>query len=249
MKRLLTSVLFFLGLAASVTAQQLPNSNFEDWSGEKFDSKEQPKSWFCSNVTQAGFSFNFAHKEAGRSGNALMVQDQDLKVMGIGETSPGYVALGHPWVYLEGLKVSGATAGTYGGVDWTYRPDSISVWIKRTGNNIDKEDFHILYYAWTGTALGEKYKSKDGNCTETAKTDEESDIRLALDGNECGTVQKANQVAEGWWRERKEYANWTNVRVPIYYMSNDVPEKMNVIFSASNYPNFRANSGDRKSVV
>lgn len=236
----------FMILAACVLpihAQQLPNSNFDDWSGEKFDSKEQPASWFCSNVTQAGFSFNFAHKETGRSGNALMVQDQDLKVMGIGETSPGYVALGHPWVYLEGLNVSGASAGTYGGINWTYRPDTLSVWIKRTGNNISKEDYHILYYAWSGTAKGEKYKAKDGNCSEVKKTDEESDIRLALDGNECGTLVTANQIAEGWWRERKEYANWTNIRVPIYYMSDATPEKMNVIFSASNYPNFRANDG------
>ena len=69
----------------------------------------------------------------------------------------------------------------------------------------------------------------------------ESDIRLALNANECGTDQMANQIAEGMWRERKTYAEWTNIRVPIYYFNNDVPTMMNIIFSASNYPNYRAN--------
>ena len=225
-------------------AQQVPNAGFEDWSGAAFDGNEQPASWNASNVTQVGFKFNFAHKEAGHTGAAsMMVQDQEVGAMGKYETSPGYFSLGQPWVYLKSITaIDQATAGTEGGISWTYRPDTMSVWIKRTGANVDKEDFYLLYYAWSGTAKGSKYKGKNGNCTAVSKTNEESDIRQALDGNECGTDQKANQVAEGLWREKKEYAQWTNIRVPIYYFNNDVPTMMNIIFSASNYPNFRANS-------
>lgn len=229
----------------TMTAQQLPNPSFEDWSGEKFDSKIQPASWHASNVEQVGFKFNFAHQEAGHTGNySMMVQDQDVGAAGITETSPGYFSLGQPWVYLESItKISQATAGTAGGVSWKYRPDSMSVWIRRTGNNNDKEDFYLLYYAWSGTAVGNKFKGKNGNCTSVTKNDEESDVRLALDGNECGTATKANQIAEGMWREKKTYSNWTKITVPIFYFNNDKPTKMNIIFSASNYPNFRANSG------
>ncbi|MCQ2342070.1 MAG: cadherin-like beta sandwich domain-containing protein [Paludibacteraceae bacterium] len=228
-----------------VMSQQLPNSNFEDWSGTPFKNVAQPASWNYSNVTQLGFEFNFAHRETGRNGGScMMVQDQALEVAGIGETSPGYVALGHPWVYLEGLtKVNEATAGTYGGINWTHRPDTMEVWIKRTGDHWRDEDFHLLYYSWTGTAKGEKYKGKNGSCTSVSKTDEESDIRINTNGNECGTVVPANQVAEGWYRARAQYTNWTCIKVPVYYMNNAVPEKVNVIFSASNYPNFRANDG------
>lgn len=235
------ALLFTLALSA----QQVPNAGFEDWSGAAFDGNIQPASWNASNVTQFGFKFNFAHREAGHTGSySMMVQDQDIGAAGITETSPGYVSLGVPWVYIESLtKVSQATAGDAGGINWTYRPDTMAVWIRRTGNNTDKEDFHLLYYSWIGTAQSSKYKGKNGNCTSVTKQDEESDVRQATNANECGTDTKATQVAEGWLRTRATYNNWTLIKVPIYYMNNSAPQKMNIIFSASNYPNFRANSG------
>ena len=225
---------------------QVSNSNFEDWSGAAFNGEIQPKGWNACNVEQVGFKFNFAHREAGRNGGyCMMVQDQDVGAMGITETSPGYFSLGQPWAYIASITaINQATAGTSGGITWTHRPDSLVVWIKRTGSNTDKEDFYLLYYSWSGTAKGTKYKGKNGSCTSTGGyTDEESDVRQALNGNECGTNTMAKQIAEGMWREKKTYGSWTRMSVPIYYMNSDAPQKMNLIFSASNYPNFRANSG------
>ena len=242
-KQILLCSLIILSSAIGF-AQQVPNPSFEDWGGEKFDGEIQPASWNASNVEQVGFKFNFANRAEGHTGSySMMVQDQEVGAMGITETAPGYFSLGKPWAYLEGLSTSSATAGTEGGISFTYRPDSMSVWIRRTGDNTDQEDFYLLYYAWSGTAKSSKYLNKSGGCTSTNRTNEESDIRLALDANACGTDQKATQIAEGMWRERKTYGNWTNIRVPIYYFNNDVPTMMNIIFSASNYPNFRANDG------
>ena len=237
-------VLVFTGIT-SISAQQLPNAGFEDWSGAQFDGKIQPKDWNVSNIEQVGIKFNLTHQESGHSGSySLMVQDTKVGAMGITETSPGYFSLGQPWSWISGIDTKSATAGTSGGINFKYRPDSMSVWIKRTGANVDKEDFYLLYYSWSGTAKSSKYKAKSGSCSSPGtQTNEESDIRLALDANECGTDQKANQIAEGMWREKKEYGEWTNIRVPIYYFNDDVPEMMNIIFSASNYPNYRANSG------
>lgn len=246
MKKILHVVLWVIlcCIANIVVAQQVPNPGFEDWSGEKFDGQIQPKDWYASNISQVGINFNLAHQEAGHTGSyCMMVQDTKVGAMGITETSPGYFALGKPWSYLEGLSTGTATAGTSGGINFTHRPDSMSVWIKRTGNNTDKEDFYLLYYAWSGTAKSSSYKNKNGGCTSVNQTNEESDVRLLLNGNECGTDQKANQIAEGMWRERKTYGEWTNIRVPIYYLNDDAPTMMNIIFSASNYPNFRANDG------
>ena len=235
----------FLILSSVLTfAQQVPNPSFEDWSGAEFDGNIQPASWNASNVSQVGFNFNFANQEAGHTGKySMMVQDMEVGAMGITETSPGYFSLGKPWSHLEGISTGTATAGTSGGITWTHRPDTMSVWIKRTGNNTDKEDFYLLYYAWSGTAKADSYKNKNGGCTDVSQTNEESDIRLALNANDCGTDQIANQIAEGMWREKKTYGEWTNIRVPIYYFNDDVPTMMNIIFSASNYPNFRANDG------
>lgn len=241
LKQFFLSSLILLFGVSSLFAQQVPNPSFEDWSGEKYDGQIQPKDWYASNVTQVGFKFNLAHREAGHTGSySMMVQDTEVGAIGITEVSPGYFALGKPWTYLEGIDVGTATAGTSGGINFKYRPDTMSVWIKRTGPATHAEDFYLLYYAWSGTAKGSKYKSKSNNCTSISQTNEESDIRLALDANECGTDQKANQIAEGMWREKKEYGNWTNIRVPIYYFNNDVPTMMNIIFSASNYPNYRS---------
>ena len=247
MSKLLRQFLVVLmSLMTSLTfAQQVSNSDFEDWSGTAFDGNPQAKGWNASNVEQVGMKFNFAHKESGRNGGScMMVQDQSVGAMGITETSPGYFSLGVPWAYLPSITaINQATAGTEGGISWTHRPDTMSVWIKRTGSNWDKEDFYLLYYSWSGTAKGDKYKGKNGSCTSTSRTNEESDIRQAVNHNECGTTTKATQVAEGMWRERKEYGNWTNIKVPILYMNNTAPTMMNLIFSASNYPNYRANDG------
>ena len=240
----LSSLVLLFGIS-SLFAQQVPNASFEDWSGPKFDGKIQPKDWYGSNISQAGLNFNLTHQEAGHTGSySMMVKDTEVGALGITEVSPGYFSLGKPWSWISGLDTKTATAGTSGGINFKYRPDTMSVWIKRTGANVDKEDFYLLYYAWSGTAKGSKYKAKSGNCSSPGtQTNEESDIRQALDANECGTDQKANQIAEGMWREKKEYGNWTNIKVPIYYFNNDVPTMMNIIFSASNYPNYRANSG------
>ena len=231
-------------IANTVAAQQLPNPSFEDWSGPKFDGHDQPKDWYGSNISQAGINFNLTNREAGHSGSyCIMVKDTEVGALGITELSPGYFSLGRPWSWIKGLDTGTATAGTSGGISWTHRPDTMSVWIKRVGPNVDKEDFYLLYYAWSGTAKGDKYKAKNGGCSSVSQTNEESDIRIALDANECGTTQQANQIAEGMWREMKQYGDWTNIRVPIYYFNDDVPEMMSIIFSSSNYPNFRAKDG------
>jgi len=242
-------LLMLIGLMVNSTtiyAQQVPNPSFEDWSGEKFDGNIQPKDWYVSNISQAGFNFNLANQEAGHTGSySLMVKDTEVgaPAIGITELSPGYFSLGKPWSYIKGIDTNSATAGTSGGIKFTHRPDTMSVWIKRTGPNVTAEDFYLLYYAWSGTAKGDSYKAKDRSCASVSQTNEESDIRQALDANACGTTQLANQIAEGMWREKKQYGEWTNIRVPIYYFNDDVPEMMNMIFSASNYPNFRAKDG------
>ena len=239
------AALMAMPLAVLADDFQVSNSNFEDWSGAAFDGQPQAKGWNASNVEQVGIKFNFAHKETGHNGGySLMVQDQDVGALGISATSPGYFALGKPWAYLPSITaINQATAGTSGGIQWAHRPDSMSVWIRRTGSNWKQEDFYLLYYSWSGTAKGTSYKNKQKGCTDHNETNEESDIRQALNGNECGTSQKATQVAEGMWRERAQYSEWTKITVPIYYFNNTTPQMMNIIFSASNYPNFRANDG------
>ena len=64
MKKIYSALLLsiFLCMAGYVHAQQVPNPSFEDWSGEKFDGKEQPKDWFGSNISQVGINFNLTNR-------------------------------------------------------------------------------------------------------------------------------------------------------------------------------------------
>ena len=242
MKKAFISIVL-LGISTMMAlGQQLPNNHFEKWP-TTYNGEVQPESWNGSNVSQIGLKFTFLYQKPGRTGYAMYVADRSVGALGITEVGPGYVTLGQPWQYLKGLSVKSATAGTEGGIAWKYRPDTMSVWIKRTGDHTAEEDFHLLYYAWQGTAKSSSYKNKAGKCTVTERVNEESDIRQALDGNECGTDQKARQVAEGWYRARAKYNEWTQIKVPIFYMSDGRPTMCNVIFSAGNYPAFRANTG------
>ena len=223
-------------------AQQLPDSHFEDWS-RTYNGDAQLANWNGSNVSQVGMKFTFMFQKLGRTGSCAYVTDREIGAIGITATGPGYMSLGQPWQYMKGLTIKSATAGTEGGIAWTYRPDTIAVWVKRTGANTDKEDFHILYYSWIGTAKSHQYKNKVGGCTSTERINEESDIRSATNGNECGIDQPVKQVAEGWYRARAKYNDWTLIKVPILYKNDGRPTMCNVIFSAGNYPAFRANDG------
>ena len=240
MKKLF-SIFALIGVVAA-HAQQLPNAHFEDWP-RTYNGDVQPAAWNGSHVSQVGLKFTFLYQKPGRSGYCMYVADRTVGALGITEVGPGYVTLGQPWQYLKGLSVKSATAGTEGGIEWKHRPDTMSVWIKRTGDHTAEEDFHLLYYAWTGTAKSSQYKNKATKCTSTERINEESDIRSATDGNECGIDQPATQIAEGWYRARAKYNNWVQIKVPILYKNDAKPTMCNVIFSAGNYPAFRANYG------
>jgi hypothetical protein len=201
------------------------------------------KDWHGSNVTQVGLKFTFLFQKPGRTGSCAYVADREIGAIGITAVGPGYMSLGQPWQYMKGLTIRSASAGTEGGIAWTHRPDTMSVWIKRVGPDTDKEDFHLLFYSWIGTAKSSHYKNKVGGCTATERINEESDVRSATDGNECGIDQPVKQVAEGWHRARAKYNEWTQIKVPILYKNNGRPTMCNVIFSAGNYPAFRANDG------
>jgi len=245
MKRQKTVIVFcLLMLSSALLAQQLPNAGFESWGGS-FNGDPQPDNWNGSNVTQAGFKFTFLYQDVGRTGGkSARVADKEVGAAGITEPAPGYMSLGQPWSYLESIaKIGEATAGTDGGISFKFRPDTMAVWIKRTGGNTDKEYYNLVFYSWKGTSIGTSYTGKNGGCTSTTHTNEESDIRQALNGNTCNTSTFATQIAEGWVKEKKTYGEWTRIKVPIYYMNDEIPSMCNVILSAGNYPNFRANSG------
>lgn len=244
-KTLLSSVLILLFSLTSLAQQyQVANSGFDSFESDNLNGVGvTPTGWNSSNVKKVVSGITATGEMVredlnGRTGKCVYIFNTEVGALGITETAPGWVTLGKPWNYIKGIDSKSATAGTDGGINFSARPDTLSVWIKR--NYSSTENAHIVFYSWKGTSMGQSYASKSG-CTSTDKPhyDEESDIRQGTDANSCGTTTQATQIAEGMWRSTEKFNDWTEIKVPITYLSNDLPEKMNIIVSCANYPNFR----------
>ena len=196
MKRrfLLIVTLLFLTISCQISmlqAQQLPNSSFENWEHDElnnFEDGQRPVNWNTSNIKKtvvgitAGANMVFPDGNAHSGTYCAKAINTEVGAAGITETSPAWITLGSPWSYLDGINTNSATAGTDGGMEFVYRPDTIAVWIKRTSSG--KENAHIVFYSWKGTSRGDSYKNKGGGCTSTTHYDEESDIRQMVDVND-----------------------------------------------------------------
>ena len=250
MKKYIISFIVFVLYVVHVSAQdyQFPNSNMESfqnsWAGVGYD----PTGWKGANVKREVPIIGSVQKELvspddnGRSGKCVRMHNEWVGTAGIGDNAPSWITLGQPWSELKGTDKGTASAGTDGGMAFTYRPDTLSAWIKST--RVGGEEFNIVYYSWTGTAQNNSYKGQNGTCQSYSHTDEESDIRVQTDGNSCGTGWgDAVQVGEGAFRSTQNYSSWTQVKIPITYYNNTVPEKTNVIFSSGKYPHFRESNG------
>lgn len=249
MKKYIISFIVFVLYVVHVSAQdyQFPNSNMESfqnsWAGVGYD----PTGWKGANVRRVVSGFTAAKEmvspdDNGRSGKCVRIHNEKVEALGIGAVAPAWITLGQPWNDLKGIDQGTASAGTDGGMAFTYRPDTLSAWIKST--RVGGEEFNIVFYSWTGTAQNNSYKGQNGSCQSYSHTDEESDIRVQTDGNACGTGWgNAVQVGEGAFRSTQNYSSWTQVKIPITYYNNTVPEKTNVIFSSGKYPHLRESDG------
>ena len=249
MKKYIISFIVFVLYVVHVSAQdyQFPNSNMESfqnsWAGVGYD----PTGWKGANVRRVVSGITAAKEmvspdDNGRSGKCVRIHNEKVEALGIGAPAPSWITFGQPWNDLKGIDQGTASAGTDGGMAFTYRPDTLSAWIKST--RVGGEEFNIVFYSWTGTAQNNSYKGQNGSCQSYSHTDEESDIRVQTDGNSCGTGWgDAVQVGEGAFRSTQNYSSWTQVKIPITYYNNTVPEKTNVIFSSGKYPHFREADG------
>ena len=82
-------IVALFGVLSSVSAQQLPDSHFENW-GDKFNGDKQLTEWHGSNVNQAGFKFTFMYQKPGRTGFSAYVTDRAVGIpkLGIGAIGP-----------------------------------------------------------------------------------------------------------------------------------------------------------------
>lgn len=235
--------------ATCMNAQQI-GGEFDNFEAGYNSVGVQPVGWKGSNVKQkvVGISASqqMVFEDSGRTNKAVKMTNAWVGKYGFGSNAPSYITLGNPWVYAT-INVKEADGGTYGGMDFTYKPDALQGYIKRQLGSEKEEVAQIFVYSWKGTTtINKTVSSSDGKNTDTDLIDRDRDVL----GGQLGFNDGASKsddfelISYGKYEVSADQniSDWTKVIIPIDYLSNNVPEKLNVIISSADYFN-RGNIG------
>lgn len=247
MKKIFT---FAALLCATLTNAQQIGGEFDKFETGYNSVGVQPVGWKGSNVKQkVGISVSkqMVFEDSGRTNKAVKMTNAWVGKFGLGSNAPSYITLGNPWVYAT-IEISKADGGTYGGMDFTYKPDALQGYIKRQLGSEKEEVAQIFVYSWKGTTtINKTVSSSDGKNTDTDLIDRDRDVLGGLLGFNDGASKSDDfeLISYGKYEvlANQNISDWTKVIVPIDYLSNNVPEKLNVIISSADYFN-RGNIGD-----
>lgn len=217
-----------------------------------------PDGWASSNVKQNAFIMTlyyamvYAEQHDSNGGKTAVLMKNGRPGLGsIASNAPGYITTGKTWVYADmsgvmssvtgGSDPDDSDGGSVGGLNFSFRPDSITGLFKRTHDTENEhgntdEIANIYAYLWTGTATSMAY-SNGGTTTGDAMQmliDRDKDVLAGENG--------ANLIAKAEYDIEGDLADWTRISVPFVYESDETPEKANVILSAADYFN-RPNIG------
>lgn len=254
------ATLLTLAAATSLTlsAQQLPNADFEgEWndctpfvSGTDTPptTGKTPANWTISHVggmkvvlfgwqgatqvgsqTTPGYNSNSAATIVNSPNSSSFASDQIV---------PGYITLGTTWSTAKGTSASNKDGGTFGGINFTYRPDAISFYYKRShGTDNPNEKANIIAYLWKGTYTQQSVPANIANSPKTMTMENRDRVILGINTPEGGTKDSTNceHIASVCYDLNGDAENWTNLIIPIDYRTSTTPEMFNIIFSAGDY--------------
>lgn len=238
-----------LSVTASMAAQQLPNAGFEDdwtactpWTsdGNTKTKGSTPKPWCIANVYAMG---GFGAAEVGteakghNGGKAVKLTNKTVYRQQI----PGYMSLGTTWntSELSGISPKPGTkdGGSFGGTEFTYRPDALSFYYKR--ENGGENPASVVAYTWKGswTQADVPGTVAGSNPKTTTMIDRDRNILgmetttggIVTPSEDAKLISKINTTFTG------DKAEWTLMEVPFEYEGEEAPEKINVAFAAGEY--------------
>ena len=267
MKKIYTLIAAALACAGTASAQQLPNNigTFDGtWetcypnAGDKAVGT-QPIGWGASNVYQM-MSFELVSHEDDRTSSddntySVHMYNRFCGLFGMGATAPAYITLGDAWNYGDYKDLNtpqdASDGGSYGGADFTYRPDAISLWIKRThatsassGTVNANEKATVLVYSWKGetsskVGIGLDMENNGGTVIDMTNRDKDV-LGMITDGvtksEDFELISKSENYIEG------NIDTWTQKVFDIEYLTESTPEKLNIVIASSDYFN-RPNLG------
>ena len=178
MKKIYLALATGVAAFSAVAQQQLPNAGFEEgwkncvpWTSDgnakectDYKSKElgqtptdytsEKKNWTISHVigmNGLGATVVGGKTEGYNSASAVKVNNVPNSMMPT-QKVPGYVTLGTPWSTAVGMG-NNPDGGSFGGIQFTDRPESITFKYKRTRaeGSSSTEPATVVAYLWKGT--------------------------------------------------------------------------------------------------
>lgn len=213
-------------------AQDFSGDNFNGaWESDGGSQKVQPTGWHSLYANISGFVNMKAGTvtKGGDDTNAYPIIENtfagsDVFGSKYGYVIPGILSLGTPWLYVNTTYYTAATGdlGIDGGVAFTARPQKIT--FKAQYYNAPASDIDdaacITVYLWKGSA-------ESTDISGASHTDEMSAV---LAGNAGATL-----IGSGTLTLDNDIDAFEAQEVVIDYLSDETPEKMNIVFCASNY--------------
>lgn len=256
MKKIL-SVFMLGGVALSANAQQINGGFDADWvkcvpwdsKGNTSVSGTQPEGWHASNVNTAIGKKQIIDAVEGKDGTGKAAHLYNTSILG--NKIPAYLTLGTPFATAEvkSFSVKNSDGGTFGGSSFTFRPDAMRFDYKRDNSNGD-ENATVLAYLWNGTWTQKDVPGNTVVVGSTKKVDMQDRDRNILDmatatGGEVTSTEGAACVAKIVKSiEGSTNGEWASDTINFVYADKNASvEKLNVIFSATDY------FGDRNNIV
>lgn len=238
-----------LATTVAANAQHLDNETFDsEWAecrpwvaGKNIKTQvgKQPQGWNAANIwglNGTGRSGDLVTEDTGRedTGKAVKIQNVWAGTGTMGSWAPGYLTLGTPWNTSVGTNKK--DGGTFGGVDFTYKPDAVSFYYKWNKNKEGKASF--IGYLWNGTYKQTNVPSNVtlGTPTKVTMTDRDRNILdIETTYGDKPIKQKGTLVAK--YEEYIDAAatSWTKKTIEFNYQNEEEPEKLNLIFCSSDY--------------
>lgn len=219
---------------------------------------QQPVGWKAANIYQMSVKKELTTNQDG----AAYIYNGYVGLLGIGQTAPGYLSLGTPWnaakvtIKFPSSTITEKDGGTYGGMEFAYRPDALRFSYKRShgktgspeasisdGAENLNENASVVAILWKGefsSSVGVGV-SMSGSPAKETMVDREKDVMgMITDGvtksDDAECIATINYAIEG------DQAEWKTLTIPFNYTSDATPEKINVIFSSADY------FGDRDAI-
>lgn len=251
MKRLFT--LLLVGSSLAGWAQQVNGSFDETWEdctpytgGASKNSGTQPQKWKISHIAGYNLTGSTWMGTTQVASSTTGYNDQGLAVvltntpnsMMSSQIIPAYLTLGTPWntANLAGKEADG---GSFGGLEFSNKPDAIEFYYKRSTN--DAEPASVVAYLWSGTYSQESVPVNVARSPRTITMTNRDRNILGIITNKGGAVtETGNLIAIINNQITNTTEEWTKYTAQFEYKDTETtPEKINIILAANDY--FSAN--------